>query len=60
MMQFMQQNAVDIFLAVLLLWMLWMRVLSPRMAGVKSMSAAAYMRFCDAPHTLNDSALVFQ
>lgn len=53
-MEFMQNNAVYIFIATLLLWMVWMRVLAPKFAGVKSISAAGYKAFRDQPHTLVD------
>ena len=53
-MQFMQQNAVYIFIALLLGWMLWQRVIGPRLSGVKSVSAADYMQMRHEPHTLVD------
>jgi rhodanese-related sulfurtransferase len=52
--EFMQQNAVYIFMAVLIAWMLYQRVLAPKMAGVKSISAGEYMKMRDEPHTLVD------
>jgi len=53
-MQFMQQNAVYIFLALLIGWMLWQRVLAPKLSGVKSISAKNYMQMRNEPHTLLD------
>lgn len=53
-MQFMQQNAVYIFIALLIGWMLWQRVIAPRLSGVKSISAADYMKMRSEPHTLVD------
>jgi len=53
-MQFMQQNAVYIFIAIVIVWVLWQRVIGPKMSGVKSMNAAAYMQMRNQPHTLID------
>ena len=53
-MEFMQQNAVYIFVAMLVGWMLWQRLLGPLLAGVKSMSAGEYMKMRDQAHTLVD------
>lgn len=52
--EFMQQNAVYIFMALLIGWMLYQRVLAPKMAGVQSISAGEYMKMRDEPHTLVD------
>lgn len=52
--QFMQQNAVYLFIGTLMLWMLWQRVLAPRLSGVISLSAPDYMQLRDAPHSLVD------
>lgn len=52
--EFMQQNAVYIFMALLIAWMLWQRVIAPRMSGVKNMSASQYFAMRDEPHTLVD------
>jgi len=53
-MEFMQQNAVYIFVALLVGWMLWQRMVAPLLAGVKSMSAGDYMKMRDQAHTLVD------
>ncbi|ATX82149.1 Rhodanese-related sulfurtransferase [Mariprofundus ferrinatatus] len=53
-MQFMQQNAVYIFIALLIGWFLWQRVIGPKMSGVKSLSAADYMQMRNQSHTLVD------
>ncbi len=53
-MQFMQQNAVYIFMALLIGWMLWQRMIAPKLSGVKSLSASAYMQMRKQPHTLLD------
>jgi len=53
-MEFMQQYAVYIFIAMLVGWMLWQRLLGPLLAGVKSISAGEYMQMRDSAHTLVD------
>ncbi len=53
-MQFMQQNAVYIFLALFIGWMLWQRIIAPKLSGVKTISATDYMQMRDQPHTLVD------
>jgi len=53
-MQFMQENAVYIFMALLIGWLIWQRVIWPRMSGVKSLSAADYMQMRNQQHTLVD------
>jgi len=53
-MQFMQQNAVYIFIALLIGWMLWQRVIAPKLSGVKSISASEYMKLRNQHHVLLD------
>lgn len=53
-MQFMQQNAVYIFIALLIAWFLWQRVIGPKMSGVKSITSSDYMQMRNQPHTLVD------
>lgn len=53
-MEFMQQNAVYIFMALLLGWIVWQRFIWPKMSGVKSMSATEYMQMRNKSHTLVD------
>ena len=53
-MQFMQENAVYIFISLLIGWMIWQRVIWPKMSGVKSLSAADYMQMRNQAHTLVD------
>ena len=53
-MQFMQQYAVYIFLTLLICWMLWQRVVAPRLSGVKNLSASTYFAMRNEPHTLVD------
>ncbi|MDQ6999814.1 MAG: rhodanese-like domain-containing protein [Mariprofundus sp.] len=53
-MQFMQQNAVYIFLALFIGWMLWQRIIAPKLSGVKTISAGEYLQMRKQPHTLLD------
>jgi len=53
-MEFMQQNMVYVVSALLIVWVLWKRAIAPRLAGVKSLSAADYMQFRHQSHTLLD------
>jgi len=53
-MEFMQQNMMYIVSALLIAWILWKRAIAPRLAGVKSLSAADYMQFRHQSHTLLD------
>jgi len=53
-MQFMQQNAVYIFIALLVGWMLWQRVIAPKISGVRSITASDYMQMRREAHTLLD------
>lgn len=50
----MQNNIGYIALAVVLGWMLWQRVIAPKLSGVKTISASDYMRFRNEKHTLLD------
>jgi len=53
-MEFIQQNAINIFLATLIVWMLWKRLIAPKLSGVKAISASGYMQMAREPHTLVD------
>jgi rhodanese-related sulfurtransferase len=53
-MQFIQQNATYIVIALLISWMLWKRIIAPKLSGVKNISAHDYMQMCKQPHTLLD------
>jgi len=53
-MQFMQQNAVYIFITLLIGWILWQRIIAPKLSGVKSISASEYLKLRDQPHVLLD------
>jgi len=53
-MEFIEQNMVYIVSALLIVWILWKRVVAPKLAGVKSLSAADYMQFRHQEHILLD------
>jgi len=53
-MEFMQQNAVYMFIVIVFAWFLWQRVIGPRLSGVKSMDATAYLQMRNQEHTLLD------
>jgi len=50
----MQANAVYLFMALLVGWMLWQRILAPMLSGVKKLDAAAYMKLRNNEHVLVD------
>ncbi|WP_227819434.1 rhodanese-like domain-containing protein [Mariprofundus micogutta] len=50
----MQQNAVYIFIIIVIAWVLWQRIIGPKMSGVKSINAASYQQMRNQPHTLVD------
>jgi len=53
--QFLQQNAFNIAAALLVGWMLWRRLVAPRLSGVQSISASEYLqKMRDQAHTLVD------
>jgi len=52
--QFLQHNAFNIAMVLLLGWMVWRRVIAPRLSGVQSISAAEYLQMRDQVHTLVD------
>ncbi|MBF0282724.1 MAG: rhodanese-like domain-containing protein [Zetaproteobacteria bacterium] len=53
-MEWMQQNIGMVLAALILLWMLWRRVLAPKLSGVKSLSSSEYLRLRDVDHLLID------
>jgi len=53
-MQFMQQNASYIILILIVVWMVWKRIIAPKLSGVKTISATDYMQMRRDPHTLVD------
>lgn len=50
----MSQYSVYLFIGLIMAWVLWSRILGPKLAGVKSMDATAYFALRDEPHTLVD------
>jgi len=53
-MQFVQQNASYIILTLIVVWMLWKRIIAPKLSGVKTISATDYMQMRSDSHTLVD------
>ncbi|RMH61921.1 MAG: rhodanese-like domain-containing protein [Zetaproteobacteria bacterium] len=53
-MNWVQQNLGYIPLLALLGWFAWQRILAPRLAGVRNISAGEYLRMRDTAHTLVD------
>lgn len=53
-MDWVQQNIGNILIGSFILWLLWKRLIAPRLSGVKSMSAADYHTFRNEKHTLLD------
>jgi len=53
-MQFIQQHAPAIVAALIIAWMLWKRIIAPKLSGVKTISASDYMQLRKHPHTLVD------
>ncbi len=49
-----QENGSYIVMAILLAWILWRRVLAPKLSGVKTIAATDYMKMRDGSHTLVD------
>ncbi len=54
MVAWLQANVLTVVAALIIGWMLWQRLIAPRLAGVKSMGAAEYLSFRHTPHTLVD------
>ncbi|HCS12773.1 MAG: rhodanese-like domain-containing protein [Zetaproteobacteria bacterium CG06_land_8_20_14_3_00_59_53] len=52
--EWMQANAVYLFLALLTGWMLWQRLIAPMLSGVKRLDAADYMALRNSDHVLLD------
>ena len=53
-MDIIQQNLGYVLMAAFVGWMLWKRVIAPKLSGVKTMSASDYMGFRHDPHVLLD------
>ncbi len=49
-----QQNIGYVFMGLFVAWMLWQRMLAPKLSGVSSISASEYMRLRDQQPTLVD------
>lgn len=50
----MQANGVYLFIALLVGWMLWQRMLAPMLSGVKRLGAEEYMKMRNTDHALID------
>ncbi|MDX8406921.1 MAG: rhodanese-like domain-containing protein [Mariprofundaceae bacterium] len=53
-MDWMQQNPGYVLMALFVGWMLWRRMIAPKLSGVAGMSAGDYMQLRDRPHVLLD------
>jgi len=54
MMAWFQANVLTIVAGLIIAWMLWQRLIAPRLAGVKTIDSHAYLNFRHTPHTLVD------
>jgi len=52
--EWMQAYGVYLFMALLVGWMLWQRMLAPMLSGVKRLGAAEYMKMRSTEHVLID------
>ena len=52
--EWMQTNGVYLFIALLVGWMLWQRVLAPMLSGVKRLDAVEYLKMRSTDHVLID------
>lgn len=50
----MQANGVYLFIALIVGWTLWQRLLAPMLSGVRRISASEYLKMRDAEHVLVD------
>ncbi len=53
-MDLIEQNLSSLLLAAFVVWIVWKRIVAPKLAGVQSISATDYMKFHDEQHTLLD------
>jgi len=53
-MDWIQQNIINILIFSLIAWMLWKRLIAPKLSGVQSMSASDYHQFRHENHVLID------
>jgi len=52
--EWMQANGVYLFIAMLVGWMLWQRLLAPMLSGVKRLNAVEYLKIRNTDHVLID------
>ncbi len=52
--QWMQANGIYLFIALLVAWMLWQRLLAPMLSGVKRLDATEYLKIHGTEHVLID------
>jgi len=52
-MEWIQENIVTVLILLVVAWLVWARVVRPKMLGIKKMTAGAYADF-DENHTLVD------
>jgi len=53
-MQFLQQHTSYILMALIIGWILWKRIIGPKLSGVKTISSSDYMQMRSESHTLLD------
>ena len=53
-MEWIQDNIITVVFAALMFWILWKRLVAPKLAGVKNMAASDYMTFRRDEHTVLD------
>jgi rhodanese-related sulfurtransferase len=53
-MDLIEQNLSSLLIAAFVAWILWKRIVAPKLAGVKKISAAEYIKMSTQPHTLLD------
>lgn len=53
-MAWIQENLVTVLILAFVAWMIWGRVVQPRLLGIQKMTAEKYKGFKDEPHTLVD------
>jgi len=53
-MAWVQQNVGNILIAVVITWLLWKRLIAPKLSGVKSMTISDYHTLRNEEHTLLD------
>lgn len=53
-MDLIEQNLSSLLIAAFVAWTVWKRIVAPKLAGVKKISAAEYVKMSTQPHTLLD------